>query len=305
MKILVVGATGALGRPVVQLLRARGIAVRALCRHPDRAADLAALGAEVVAGDLAEAISIERAIVGVTRVLACAHGLLGRGRQRMEAIDDSGHRALIATSRAARVERFVYTSAYGARPDAAVDFFRTKHAIEAALLASGLDAVILQPTAFMEHHAHAFNGKGLLENGKARLIGPGTKPRNFVCAHDVAQLAVRGLLDDPPPFRALAIGGPGNYSNLEVTALYARIAGLSLRASHLPAGVASALATFIRPLHPGVARILRLSSLPDAALPELFDAPVDYEREFGVRMTTLEEFVRRQVQAVGFTPHPS
>lgn len=302
MKALVVGATGALGRPVVQLLRARGLAVRALNRHPEQAGDLAELGAEVVAGDLADPSSIERACADVTHVLACAHGLLGRGRQRMETIDDAGHRALIAMARARGVQRFVYTSAHGAEPDNPVDFFRTKHAIEQVLLSSGLDAVILQPTAFMEHHAHAFNGKGLLDKGKVQLIGPGTKPRNFVCAQDVAQFAVRALLDDPPPFRRLAIGGPGNYSNLEVAALYARTAGVPLRVSHLPAGMAAMLGRIIRPLHPGVARILRLSSLPDESMPEHFVAPVDYEREFGVRMTSLDEFVRQQVQRADITP---
>ena len=200
------------------------------------------------------------------------------------------------------MQRFVYTSAYGADPDNPIDFFRTKHAIEQVLLGSGLDAVILRPTAFMEHHAHAFNGKGLLDKGKAQLIGSGTKPRNFVCAQDVAQLAVRALVEDPPPFRSLAIGGPGHYSNLEVTALYARIAGVPLRVSHLPTGVAALLGRIIRPLHPGVARILRLSSLADEALPERFESSVDYEREFGVRMTPLEAFVRQQVQLAGITP---
>ena len=85
MKILVVGATGALGRPVVQLLRAQGVAVRALNRHPDQAADLAALGAEVMAGDLADRASLERACAGADRVLACAHGMLGRGRRAWRA----------------------------------------------------------------------------------------------------------------------------------------------------------------------------------------------------------------------------
>ena len=295
MKVLVVGATGALGRPVVQLLRGRGLAVRALSRHPAQAGDLAELGAEVVAGDLADPNSIKHACTDVTRVLACAHGLLGRGRQCMEMIDDAGHRVLIAAARAAGVQRFVYTSAYGAGPENPVDFFRTKHAIEQVLLASGLDAVILQPTAFMEHHVHAFNGKQLLERGKVQLIGPGTKPRNFVCALDVAQFAVRALLDDPPPFRRLTIGGPQNFSNLEVAALYSRMAGVPLRVSHLPARMAALLGRIIQPLHPGVARILRLSSLPDETMPEHFEAPVDYEREFGVRMTPLDEFVRRQV----------
>ncbi len=238
-KVLVVGATGALGRPVVQMLLAQGVAVRALNRHPAQAADLAARGAEVIAGDLTDAASLERACAGATRVLAAAHAILGRGRWRSEAVDGAGHRALIAAARAAGVRRFVYTSACGAGPGHPIDFFRTKHAMEQVLLASGLDAVILRPTAFMEHHVHALNGQAVLDKGKARLIGPGTKPRNFVCAADVARFALRALLDDPPPFRRLDIGGHGQHSNAEVAALYAREAGIAPRASHLRARPAS------------------------------------------------------------------
>ena len=91
-------------------------------------------------------------------------------------------------------------------------------------MASGLAQLVLRPTAFMEHHAHNFNGKALLEKGKAQLIGSGTKKRNFVAATDVAGFALRALLDDPPPFRAIEIGGPGNYSNTEVAERYARAA---------------------------------------------------------------------------------
>ena len=99
---------------------------------------------------------------------------------------------------------------FGAGPDHPVDFFRTKHAIEQALAVSTIDHVVLRPTAFMEHHAHASTARWLLESGKAKLIGAGTKPRNFVCAEDVAEFAVRALLEDPPPFRMLEIGGPGH-----------------------------------------------------------------------------------------------
>jgi len=299
--VLVMGATGALGRPVVRRLRERGVTVRAACRHPDRASDLAALGAEVIGADLTDAASLGRACNGVQRVLCAAHGMLGRGRWVSERVDDAGHRALFAAARTARVERLVYTSGFGAAADHPIDFFRTKHAMEQALAASGLDAVILRPTAFMEHHAHAFNGKALLESGKARLVGPGTKPRNFVCAEDVARLAVRALVEDPPPFRRLEIGGPGHYSNADVAALYARTAGVAPRASHFPAGVAAALSLLVRPLHPGLSRMLRLVSLPDDAFSERFESSVDFERELGVRMTTLEEFVHRQVERAGRT----
>lgn len=299
-RVLIVGATGALGREVVPALRERGVPVRALSRHvmqPSLAEALAALGAEPFVGDLADAESLQRACAGVTRVLACAHAILGRGRWRSEVVDDAGHRALIAAARAAGVRRFVYTSALGASPDHPIDFFRTKHRIEQALQGSGLDAVVLRPSAFMEQHVHEFNGAAVLAKGRAQLVGPGTKTRNFVAAADVAQFAVRALLDEPPPFRTLDIGGHDHASNAEVAALYARLAGLPARASHLPSVVARVMSRLAAPLHPGVARILRLMSLPDDAYSERFDDAATLEARFGIRLTRLEDFVRARVQA--------
>lgn len=296
-RVLVVGASGALGRPTVQALLARGVAVRGLCRHPEAAADLAAAGAEIVAGDLTDRASIERALQGVTRVLAAAHGLLGRGRWRSEAVDDAGHRMLIDAARAAGVERFVYTSALLAGPDQPVDFGRTKHALEQAVAASGLSYAILRPTAFMEHHVHAFNGLAVLTKGKAQLIGPGTKRRNFVAATDVARFAVRALLEDPPPFTRLDIGGPDHATNVEVAELYARLAGVPPKRSHLPAGVARAMGVLLRPVHPGMARLMHLLSLPDDAFDERFDGAAALEQRFGVPLTRLEDFVAARVRA--------
>ncbi len=294
---LVVGGTGALGRPVVRLLRERGVAVRVLCRHPEQAPDLAAAGAEMMAGDLTDSQSLQRACAGASHVLAAAHGFTGRGRWRSKKVDDLGHRTLIAAARQSGVRRFVYMSAYGAGPQHPVDFFRTKHAIELAVAESGLDHVILRPTAFMEHHVHLFNGKAVLDKGKAQLIGTGVKARNFVCAADVARFAVRALMEDPPPFRRLDIGGPGHHSNGEVAELYARVAGIEPRASRLPSRVAAMVSILARPLHPGLARVMGMLSLPDDAYSERFEGAADLERDHGVRLTRLEDFVRAQVAA--------
>ena len=298
MKILVIGATGALGRPVVQGLLAQGtpgLEVRAASRHPGRAADLQALGAEVVAADLTDRASLEHACAGVQRLFTAAHGMLGRGRWKSENVDVEGHGVLFEVARAAGVERIVHTSAFGARTDHPLDFFRHKAAAERALEASGIEHVILRPTAFMEHHVHAFNGQAVLDRGKARLIGAGRKPRNFVSAADVARFALRALLEDPPPFRSLDIGSPGHYSNAEVAALYARLAGVEARASHLPVGLARFLAALAAPLHPGVARVLRLLSLPDDAFDERFDGAAALTADHGLPLTSVPEFVQAQV----------
>lgn len=296
MKVLVIGASGALGRPLVKALRSRKVAVRAACRHPEACADLVALGAEAVAADLTDRESLRRACAGVDRLIVAAHGILGRGRWRSDAVDDAGVRSLIEVAAGAGVQRFVYCSALGARADHPIDFFRTKHRIEQALSASGLNGVILRPSAFMEQHVHAFNGHGLLSKGKVQLIGPGTKRRNFIAATDVAGFAERALLDDPPSFSALDIGGHGHYSNLEVAALYAQTAGMPLRVGHLPAGVARMLSVLAAPLHPGLARIMRMLSLPDDAFDEGFEGAAALEARFGLRLQRVEDFVQRQVQ---------
>ena len=295
MKILVIGATGALGRPTVRALIDRGAQVRAVCRHPEQAADLARQGAEVMAADLTDADSLARACAGVQRVLAAAHGITGRGRWRSESVDDAGHRSLVQAAQSAGVGRFVYVSAYGAAADHPIDFFRTKHHIESCVRASGMQAVVLRPTAFMEQHVHLYNGKAVLDKGKAQLIGAGSKRRNFVAASDVAQFAVRALLDDPPPFQSLDIGGHDHLSNAEVAELYAQELGIAPRIGRLPAGVARAIAVIAAPLHPGMARILRLMSLPDDAFSEHFDGAAALEQAHGVTFTRVSTFVARQV----------
>ncbi len=142
----------------------------------------------------------------------------------------------------------------------------------------------------MEFHAHELIGKAVLAGKPARLIGPGTKPRNFVSADDVAALATRALTTDDMAGETIAIGGPGNYSNRQVAELYAQAAGVRLRVSAVPAPLARALARLAVPLHPGVARVLRLGGLPDSAFDERFDAAALLARH-PMTLTRLEDFV--------------
>ena len=299
--ILVVGATGVLGQKTARLLLADGHQVRAMTRVAERASDLAQQGAEIIVGDLVDPDSLVRACRGVDRVFAAAHSFLGKGQYRSEAVDDRGHRALINAAHSQGVKRFVYTSALGVSPSHPIDFHRTKYAVEQHLQASGLEHVILRPSAFMEWHAHIFNGKSILEKSRTQLLGSGTKPRNFVAAIDVAQLAASALTAPVIRRRVIEIGGPGNFSNNEVAELYARTAGIEARISHLPRTLVGALARIARPIHPGVSRVMHLSSLPDDAFSETFDS-ANLLRDHPMRLTSLQEFVQEQVAQAGLRP---
>lgn len=291
--ILIVGATGLLGRATALALLAKGQAVRALVRDRTRAAELVRAGAEVFIGDLTDVRSLELACKGVDRVFACAHSLLGRGRYSSAQVDHVGHSALVVAAREANVEHFVYTSMMGAREDHPIDFFRTKHEIEAVVKASGMGYTILRPSAFMECHVHRFNGQMLLERGFTVIVGPGTKPRNFVAVRDVAPFAVQALTEDDLNGRTLEIGGPDNLSNREVAVMYQERTRQG-RIYHLPLGAAKVLASLARPVHEGIARLLDMSTVPDDEMPETWQ-PGKLLAEFPRRLTTVDAFIDERV----------
>jgi nucleoside-diphosphate-sugar epimerase len=150
----------------------------------------------------------------------------------------------------------------------------------------------------MEWHAHAFIGKALLDKGRTVLLGGGTKLRNFVAARDVASVIARLVTAEAPVDRIVEVVGPHDFCNREVAQMYARAAGIPARTSFVPRSVVAVLAAVARPLHPGIARAMRIASLPDDAFPETADAgDANIARVAGP--TTMAAFIAEQVLAHG------
>lgn len=292
--ILIVGGSGFLGREVAKLLLSQGKQVRVLVRTPAKVEDLQQAGAEVIQGDLINQPSLTRACQGIERVLAAANSFLGKGKNKAEAVDEAGHRALIDAAKASGVTHFVYMSMLGVSPDHLFDYARMKYSIEQYLKASGLSYTILRSAWYMEQNVYLYNGKSILESGKTSLLGNGTKPRNFIAVRDVAQFAVLAMLDPKLKNRTIDIGGPQNATNNQVAELYGKIAGITPKVSHMHPLMAKAMSVVLKPFQPGISRIMYLNSLPDNAFDETFD-PVPLLAEFPMHLTTLEEFIREQV----------
>jgi dihydroflavonol-4-reductase len=109
---LVTGASGFLGWHVVQVLRQRGIPVRALVRKPDAVKDL---DAELAQGDLRDAPSVQNAMAGCGLVfhVAADYRLWVRHPAEMFRSNVDGTRNVLEAARQAGVERVVYTSTVG------------------------------------------------------------------------------------------------------------------------------------------------------------------------------------------------
>jgi uncharacterized protein YbjT (DUF2867 family) len=291
---LIVGASGMLGSAVARRLLAEGKSVRATSRDPQKLEGLARLGAEVVAADLRDPVSLARACQGAEKVLVAVHAVMGKGSNRSEAVDDQGHCVLIDAAKKAGVAHFVYASVWGAAPDHPVDFLRTKYRVEEYLRASGLSFTILRPTAFMEFHAHVMIGQPLAQKGKVTLFGRGRAKRSFVAVDDVAAYAMIALDDPAAPGKVIEIGSE-NFTNLEVAHLYARLLGIQPKIGHVPPGMLRLMSGLIRPFHPGLSRIMHWSYVEDSR-----DAAFDLShilQDYPVRPVGLEEWARRKLAA--------
>jgi len=120
--ILVTGGTGFIGGWLVRRLLAAGHGVRAICLPGDPGASkLSNLGAEVVVGDVTDAGSVGRAMVGVRRVFHCAGVVTDWApRSLFDRVHIGGMANLLRAALRERVQRFVWISTndvFGLRED--------------------------------------------------------------------------------------------------------------------------------------------------------------------------------------------
>jgi dihydroflavonol-4-reductase len=112
MTTLVTGATGFLGSHLTRLLVERGHRVRVLARPASRLDAIVGVPCEIVQGDLRDKASLVSAMRGVGRVFHAAadYRLSARDPRELYESNVTGTRNLLDVCRAARLERFVYTS---------------------------------------------------------------------------------------------------------------------------------------------------------------------------------------------------
>jgi NADH dehydrogenase len=147
MLVAVTGATGFVGRFVVEHLLRRDHDVRALVRAPDGAGWLRDRGVEIVTGDLDAAGALRDLLRGAHALVHLVGIIEEVGRQTFERVHVAGTSALVETARDSGGTRFVLMSALGARPDSgATAYHRSKAEAEALVRQSGLSAAILRPS---------------------------------------------------------------------------------------------------------------------------------------------------------------
>jgi dihydroflavonol-4-reductase len=110
--VFVTGATGLAGANICKLLIERGDGVRALARQGADTAPLAALGVDVITGDVTDAGDVRRGATGATSAIHCA-ALLGGASQNLpdfQAVNVEGTKHVLDAAEALGMRRVVAVS---------------------------------------------------------------------------------------------------------------------------------------------------------------------------------------------------
>lgn len=289
--ILVVGATGAVGREVCRLLVERGHEVRALVRPGsggDPLEQLRQTGAEIVHGDLKDSASLDAACRGARAIVSTASSTISRQPgDSIESVDRDGQLALVESAERAGAGHFVYVSF--AELSADFPLQRAKRAVEDRLMRSKLAYTILRPANFMEVWLGPHLGFEPLE-GRVRVFGSGEAPVSWISLANVAQFAVEAIDSSAARNRVIDLGGPEAISPLDVVRIFEAALGRPIQVQHVPEeALQGQLASASDSLQASLAG-LALATARGCIIP--MDETL---RSFPIRLTSVHEYAQRFV----------
>lgn len=279
--IVVTGATGQLGRLVIQSLLTRLPAsqIIAAVRHPERAADLAELGVQLREADYTQPATLDAAFKGAEKILLISSSEVGQRTAQ--------HKNVIEAAKRAGVSLLAYTSLLHA-DHSPLGLAAEHQATEALLKASGVPFVVLRNSWYTENYLASISPA--LQHGA--YIGSAGEGRIASAARaDYAEAAAVVLTLADQAGKIYELAGDESYTLAEFAAELSKQAGKTIpyvnlseadyKAALLGAGLPEPLAALLADSDVGASKgalfddqrqLSRLIGRPTASLAALLKA---------------------------------
>jgi uncharacterized protein YbjT (DUF2867 family) len=255
MKVFVTGASGFVGREVLQKLHDAGHGIRILARHSNSASVRAAVtdfGVEVHAGDILNPASLESGLQGINAVIHLVGIISEIGNSTFENVHVRGTENVVTAAKNAGVRRLVHMSALGTRPDAVARYHKTKWQAEEIVRHNGLDYTIFRPSIIYGPRDHFVNLFAQISRFSPMLpiIGSGQSKLQPVPVSDVATCFVKALKEPQSIGQTYDLCGADVLSFENILEEILRVTGRKRLKVHLPVGLARAQAAMLESVFP-------------------------------------------------------
>ena len=242
MTILIVGATGTLGRQVVSQAVELGYPVRCLVRNIKKARFLSNLGAELVYGDLTLPETLPFALKGITVVIDAATFRATEEVASLREVDLIGKVALIKAAKCANVKRFIFFSIANNSEFTQIPLMRLKSSIESTLKDSGIPYTIFQISGFFQGIISQY-AVPILDQ-QPILSTRDTSPISYINTQDISTFCLRSLLLDQTANKTYVLGGQKSWLSSEVISLCEKLSGQTAIVRFFPLFILRSLINF-------------------------------------------------------------
>ncbi|MBL7745437.1 MAG: NAD(P)H-binding protein [Chitinophagaceae bacterium] len=184
MKILFIGATGMLGKPVAKELIKSGFDVTLLARDTRKMQSLFP-GQPILQGDVLDVSGLTEAMKGADAVY-CNLSIMQNSTGKDPQTEREGMANIIAAAKRSSIKRIAYLSSLVHRYQGTNNFdwwaFRIKKEALEKIKTSGLAYTIFYPSTFMEAYPNQ-----MIMGSKIAMLGNSLMPMWFIAAEDYAR----------------------------------------------------------------------------------------------------------------------
>lgn len=246
-RVLVTGASGFIACHLLPRLASRGHRVRALWRGREGPGRRAAPGVEWMRGDVRNRDSLDPAVFECDAVVHLAGRVEPEAGDRLEQVNVTGTRNLLAASVDAGVRRFVYVSALGASPTGG-PYYRSRFHAEDAVLSSGAEHVIVRPAVVYGPHDHFITAiLSLLRRFPVfPMLGDGTFRLQPIAVEDLVDALTQSVERPDVEGGLYELAGPDRLSFTRIVRIVGKLAGVRRPIVPLPDPMASPLTRLAR-----------------------------------------------------------
>jgi NADH dehydrogenase len=298
-KIAVVGAAGFLGRRVVRRLADRGLAVRAVMRHPGQASAIDAPGVEPVFADVRDLAALEAAFDGAASLVHLAAILRERRGATLASVNESGAANVYEAAARSGVGRAVHVSIVGAAEDSPAPYMASRWRGEQIALKSEIGPSILRLSALFGEGDEFTNAlAAFVRLGPLMPVAGDGKTRfQPLSADDAAEAIARALEGAVESRQTVELGGPETMTYDEIANAVAEAMGRRLVKVHVPISLLSPVVKLMNlvlstpPVTTSQLQMLRLDNTPLGRpfedvfgfAPGPMSGNIDYVRRVGYR----------------------
>ena len=222
-RILVLGATGDQGHPLITRLLEAGLTPVAALRNPRSFEETEFANVEIVQADLFDEQSLVAAAEGVEAIAAHLPFVFDR-----EAAAKLGRHITAAVAQNDVKKVVLNTSCYLADEDNGNPAHDGRRDIEYAIMNSGAAFALFEPKVFMDNLIRTWNKPAIVNKSTFAYPAKPDLQISWICLDDVAAYMVEALIRDDIPSARYAIGGPEALLGDEVAQRLSKVTGRTI-----------------------------------------------------------------------------